>query len=326
MKNVSKLALFVAAGMLSAGANAASFDVDDNTTLSLGGEVKIKANDTETVAGDSTFDTDGGAEFVVGADRDLGNGISGYVETVVEYDTLAEDSDKEELVSGQSVVGFTGGFGEIQIGESDNIFEDVVTDATGPFEEVSLPKASDTSETDMFTYYSPDFNGLSYGLQVRVLDEGSNEGSSSEMSLIGSVQYQVANVTFGAAYDDRGSVDATTGDSTHTSQDPLYGLSAVIEASDLLEIGVKYAQQSEVDGNDVDFSALTASYDYGAGNLYGGLGNESPTTGEDQTVTSIGVDFGLADDFTLYAEYSDQDGTASADDDSIMEAGFIFEY
>ncbi|MDR9433746.1 MAG: porin [Spiribacter sp.] len=326
MKNVSKLALFVAAGMVSAGVQAASFDVDENTTLSIEGEVKIFANETETVAGDDTFDTDGGSEFVIAAERNLGNGFTGYVETVVEYDTLAEDDDNEELTSGQSVVGFTGDFGEIQIGESDNIFEDVITDATDPFEEVGMPKASDTSETDMFTYYSPSFNGLSYGLQVRVLDEGSNDSDSTQESLIGAIEYAVGNVTFGAAYDDRGSIDSDDDVTDHTSEDPIFGLSAVIAASDVLEIGLKYAEESNEDGNDSDFSAVTVSYDYGAGNLYGGIGSESPETGDDVTKTAFGVDYGLADDFNLYAEYSDEDGTDDADTDSIMEAGFIFAF
>ncbi len=324
MKNVSKLALFVAAGMMTTGAQAASFEVDENTTLSLGGEVKVLANDTETVAGDSTFDTKGGAEFVIGAERDLGNGVMGYVETVVEYDTLAADDAGDELVSGQSVIGFTGDFGEIQIGESDNVFEDVITDATDPFEEVGMPKASDSAETDMFTYYSPDFNGFSYRLQARVEDEGSSASSSTEISLIAAAELDLGNVTLGAAYDDRGSKNGA--DSGFQSEDPIYGLSAVIDISDAIEVGLKYAQESNISGNDSDFTALTVNYDYGAGNLYGGIGNESPETGDDVTKTAVGVDFGLADDFKVYAEYSNEDGSDNADTDRIMEAGFVYEF
>ena len=324
MKNVSKLALFVAAGMVSAGANAASFEVDENTTLSLSGKIKVLANDTETVAGDSTFDTEGGAEFVIGGERTLGNGLVGYITAVGEYDSL--NGDGEQVSSGQSVVGFIGNFGEIQIGESDNIFEDVVTDATDPFEVSDLPEVSDSSETDMFTYYSPDFNGLSYALQARVLDEGRNEGNSTEVSLIAAVEYEVGNVTFGAAYDDRGSTDAVEKDSKHTSEDPIFGLSAVIEVSDLLEIGLKYAQQSDQDGSDKDVSAITASYDYGAGNIYGGIGNDSTDGEDDVTQMAFGADYDLADDFKLYAEYSNEDGQNNADNDTIMEVGFEFAY
>ena len=327
MKNVSKLALFVAAGMMTAGAQAASFDVDESTTLSIGGEVKIKANDTETAVGDSTFDTDGGAEFVIGAERALGNGLSAYVETVVEYDTLAEDEAKDELVNGQSVIGFTGNFGEIQIGESDNIFEDVITDATDPFEEVGMPKASDSSETDMFTYYSPDFGGFSYRLQTRIADESNTGTNSTEISLIAAAEYDLGNVTLGAAYDDRGSKNAA--ETGFQSEDPIYGVSAVIEISDALEAGLKYAKESNVSGNDSDFTALTLNYDYGAGNIYGGIGSESPDTGADVTKTAVGVDFGIADDFKVYAEYSNEDGALDSDDvsiDRIMEVGFEFAY
>jgi predicted porin len=323
MKNVSKLALFVAAGMASAGVHAASFEVDDNTTLSLDGEVKLEAKDTEKVNGTSDLSTKAGSEFVLAGERDLGNGFGAYIETTIEYETL---DDSDSATEGSSVIGFTGNFGEIQIGQSDNVFEDVVTDATDMFEEADLPKASDSAEDNMFTYYSPDFDGLSYSLQARVTDDSVEDSNSTEVSLIGALEYDLGNVTLGAAYDNRGSKDSDSGTSSFKSEDPLYGLSAVIDISDAIEVAAKYAKQSNASGNDKDFTAVAVAFDYGSGELYGGIGTESPDTGDSITQIGVGVDYDIADDFKVYAEYADEDGQDAADADSIMEVGLELAY
>ena len=65
MKNVSKLALFVAAGMMSAGAHAASIEINEDTTMSLEGEFNAFYLDRDTV--DTTQTDENNSDDVDGA-------------------------------------------------------------------------------------------------------------------------------------------------------------------------------------------------------------------------------------------------------------------
>jgi predicted porin len=326
MKNVSKLALFVAAGMVSAGANAASFEVDESTTLTLGGKVVVIANDDETGAGVSESEfTDDGSLVAIGGERDLGNGMTAYVEAEFDYNTLGEDG---ALGRDASVFGFTGDFGEIQVGASDNVFEDMIHDATDRFEGGNIDEVGITDESNMLTYYSPDVNGFSFRLQTRVSDETNNDGGSSELSLIAAAEYEVGNFALRAAYDDRGSVDAVPGNNNlFTAEDPVFGLATIIDVSDVLELSAKYSQEQNNSGNDRDIFGFSAGYDYGAGEIYGGVASVSPDTGEDRTEFSVGINRDLADDFFIYAEYASYDRASdSTDTDSLMQVGLELEY
>ncbi|AGY91408.1 hypothetical protein SPICUR_01960 [Spiribacter curvatus] len=323
MKHTSKLALFMAAGMVSAGVQAADFEVGEDTVLTLGGEVVLNYIDTDEIGGDSTTEfKDDGSIVILGGERDLGNGYTAYIETEFAYDTLGEG---DGFSRDATVFGFTGDFGEIQVGDSDNVFVDLIADPIDPFENATLSQVSVTDEDSMITYYSPDMQGFSYRLQTRVKDETDGRQTGNEVSLIGAAQYDFGNFALSAGYDDRGSMDTGSGNSFE-SEDGVYGLAATANLGDNLEAGFRYAQQSNKNGDDADASGAALVYNYGAGDLYGAVQDYSEDNADSRTQFAGGVNYGVADGLLIFAEYGNFDGVSSGDDDKLAVAGLILEY
>ncbi|TQE99516.1 MAG: porin [Spiribacter salinus] len=323
MKNVSKLALFVAAGMVSAGVQAADFEVDDRTTVTLGGEVVLNyITEDATDGSDETQFTDDGSIVVFGGSRDLGNGVTGYIETEFEYNTLGDGDG--DFTRDATVLGFAGDFGEIQIGDSDNVFEDLISDSVDPFENATLAQVDLTDEDNMVTYYSPDMGNFSFRLQSRIADETTTANQTgTELSLIAAAQFTAGNLSLRAAYDDRGSVDAETGNAFE-SEDEVLGVAAVFGLTDAVELSARYAEQSGKDGIDSDGTAVAINYDYGMGSLYGAFQDVSVDAGEDGSQMAFGANYDVADGLMIFAEYGDFDDVDG--DDSLAVAGLVFEY
>ena len=336
MKHAPKLALLVAAGMASAGAQAADFEVSENTTLTLGGEVVLnylyekKANGT-----DDTDLVDDGSLVILGGSRDLGNGVTAFVEAEFEYNMLGNNDDFERDAS---ILGFTGDFGEVAIGASDNVFEDLISDAVDPFENATLDQVSLTDEDSMLTYYSPDMDGFSFRLQGRHNNRDNDavgDGNSAEVSLIAAAEYDFGPVALAAAYDSRGSVNANGSDSNEfTSQDHVVGIAAVAQLSDRLEASARFAQENDQAGNDTDYTAVALSYNYGGGDLYGAAQSVDPSTGSSSTQTAAGVNYAITSGLLIFAEYGELDREATdgevfdsdADNDKLGVAGLIYEF
>lgn len=336
MKHAPKLALLVAAGMASAGAQAADFEVSENTTLTLGGEVVLNYLYEKRADGDnSTKFVDDGSLVILGGSRDLGNGVTAFVEAEFEYNMLGNNDD---IKRDTSILGFTGEFGEVAIGASDNVFEDLISDAVDPFENATLEQVSLTDEDSMITYYSPDMDGFSFRLQGRHKNEDSSiNQSDTEVSLIAAAEYDFGPIALAAAYDSRGSIDDDDNKNGNendqfNSQDHLVGISAVAQLTDRLEASARFAQENDQAGNDKDFTAIAFSYNYGAGDLYGAAQSYDPSNGSSTSQVAAGVNYEIASDVLIFAEYGNldrklSDGDVEAGDtDKLGVAGLIYEF
>ncbi len=326
MKHASRLAFLAAAGMATAGAQAAEFEVTEDTTLILGGEVVLNYLYEKRANGnDDTKFVDDGSKVVIGGERDLGNGITAYAEAEFEYNTLGNSDDVKR---DGSVLGFVGEFGEFAVGASDNVFEDLISDAVDPFENASLEGASLTNEDSMITYYSPDMDGFSFRLQGR---HKNRDNQSAKVSLIAAAEYDFGPFALAAAFDSRGSENAGTSDN-FKSQDHVVGVAATAQLTDRLEASARFAQENDQAGNDKDFTAIAVVYDYGAGDLYGAAQNYKPTGGSNSTQVAAGINYEIADDILIFAEYGDLDrkltnGDVEVDDtDKLGVAGLIYEF
>ena len=312
-----------AAGFGLASAQAATFEVDEQTRLTLGGEVVLNYIDTETVGGESTTEfVDDGSLVILGGERDLGNGITAYVYNEFAYNTLGDDSDFQRDMS---VFGFKGDFGEIQIGDSDNVFEDLIADTMDPFENATLAQADLSDETKMITYYSPSIGDFAYRLQARVQDD-TDTGANTEASLIAAAQYAMTDTfSIHAGYDSRGSENAA--DTGFESQDPVLGVAAVATFVDAVEVSARLAQEDNKDGNDIDYIGGAIRFDYGGGSLYGAAQNVSPDIGDSASQVAVGVNYDIAPGLLVFAEYGDFAGYGEAtDNESLAVAGLILEY
>ena len=326
MKHASRLAFLAAAGLATAGAQAAEFEVAEGTTLFLGGEVVLNYLYEKRANGnDDTKFVDDGSKVILGGERDLGNGITAFVETEFEYNALGNNDDVKR---DSSILGFAGEFGEFQIGASDNVFEDLISDAVDPFENATLEQVSLTNEDSMVSYYSPDMDGFSFRLQGR---HKNRDNQSAKVSLIAAAEYDFGPFALAAAFDSRGSVDSGNSDN-FKSQDHVVGLAATAQLTENLEASARFAQENDQAGNDKDYTAIALVYDYGAGDLYGAAQNYDPSNGSNSTQAAAGINYEIVDDLVIFAEYGDLDrkltngDVEATDTQKLGVAGLIYEF
>ena len=319
MKNVSKLALFVAAGMMTAGAQAASIEIADGTSMAIEGEFAAEYISQDTVSSTSVKDENnddlaGAAEFGVGAVRSFEN-FDAYVEATFEFDTL---DDGSSLGSDGAVFGLEGDFGQIEAGDSDGVYEDLITDSLDFFEQADLDKAKrDPDGHSMLTYYSPSLGGLSFNLQAAIQDEndGEDKARDAEEAFQASAAYDFGAGALHIGYNDRGF--------NADSSDEVIGFAATFDLGGAAEVAIKHEMETEK-GADTDFTGIGLAFDYGMGNIYGAYQNVSPDGGDDKSQYAVGIDTEIEDGFKLYAEMANFDGQDADDADSLLSVGLVY--
>jgi hypothetical protein len=319
MKNVSKLALFVAAGMLSAGANANTIVTGpEGANISLGGEfsasyVALDALDTSSTA--KTNENDLGASFDLDltAERSFG-AFDAYAEVAFTFDTL---DDGSSLEGDGAVAGLSGAFGQIEVGDSGGLYDDVAG-SLDFFEEETVEEGDvGPHEVSMVTYSLPETNGLSVNLQAAIEDEADGESDktrASEEAFQASAGYDFGLGSILVAYSDHG-LNAD-------SNDEASGITATFNVSPIAEVTLKHAMQTS-SGADTDFTGIGASINYGAGSFYGAYQSVSPDSGDDRSQYAIGVNSEIEDGFTVYAELGNFDAQSSDDLDESVGVGLI---
>mgnify|MGYP000488652842 FL=1 len=324
MKNVSKLALFVAAGMVSAGVNAATIEIPDGTSMSLEGEFTSDYIVNETVNADSSAkgndsDLEGEATLGLTAERSF-DGFDGYVELGYTFGTQKDGGS--DLDSDGAVAGLKGNFGQLEVGDTDSVYEDLITDAADIFEQASLTYGSyDSGETavdenNMITFYSPEANGFSVNFQLGLLDEAEASDGSTDANMIISAAYDVGPAAFHVGYNDFGVKS--------NSSDELLGLAAVFGVGPA-EVSLVHEMET-IGGADTDYTGMTVAVSYGAGDVYGAVQSVSPDANNkaDLSQYAVGVSADLADGLSAYAEYGNLDGQTADDKDTVMAVGVAF--
>jgi hypothetical protein len=320
MKNVSKWALFVAAGMMSAGAHAASIEIAEDTTFGLEGEFNAFYLSRDTVDSsqdveDNKDDLAGALEFELSAVRSFDT-IDAYVTGLFEFTTLEKGGSS--LDSDEAVAGLIGDFGQIEVGHTDSVYEDLIIDALDPFEEATLAESAHGLDEDtMVTYYSPSMNGLSLNVQLGYQDEVEGGLNASEQNFIVTAAYDFGAGSFGFGYDDKG----TSSDSS----DELIGVLAAFNLGSATEVALTYETET-AGGVDRDLAGASASVDYGAGNIYGAFKSLSQSGDNDQQQYGVGIDYSIESDWKLWAEYANFDGQAPTDKDMLVGVGTEYKF
>ncbi|MFM9816357.1 UNVERIFIED_CONTAM: porin [Spiribacter pallidus] len=326
MKNVSKLALFVAAGMVSAGVNAATIQIPEGTAFELEGEFVSNyfVKDAVDTAVDTTDggdpeetnenDLEGEIELAWSAVRSFEN-FDGYTEAAFKFENQTNDGTGTEFDG--AVAGIEGDFGQLEVGATDSVYEDLITDAVDITEESGLDYGGyGFDENNMLTYYSPETAGFSFNLQIGILDEAENS-TESEQGFVASAAYDFGVGAIHVGYDELGN--------TADSDDGLTGIATVFELG-LAEVSLSHEMETDTNDQDTDYTGLAVSYDYGMGNLYGAYQSVSPDVGNDQSQYALGVSAAIADGFDVYAEYADFDGQDPTDADTQMTLGLVYAF
>ncbi|MDN3517669.1 porin [Aquisalimonas lutea] len=337
MKKLSTTALVIAAGMASS-AQAADFEVSDNTTVGVYGEFAPMLVSEKDGAGESRSEfTDNGSIIGFSVDQRLDNGVTLF--GVAEFEFLTDNSDND-FVFDAGYIGARGNFGRVQLGNFDSVYEDLIIDATEVAELAEITDESVMSEDNQVAYYSPSFNGFSFRAQARYMGDGDDNAiagqDSAEVGFSLAGGYSADNWGVYAGYDDRGSevVDQYDANGNVTGQDyadnGTYGVSGIYGIGPV-ELAAKYAIQDLEDndpaGDDITYAALRGTVTYGPGDVYAAVQevmHDNDDVVADRTEFTVGVSHGVADNLDLWAEagYFDQQNDAG----DVMGVGAIYEF
>ena len=208
--------------------------------------------------------------------EDLGGGLKANF--LLEQGFSLEDGSATNGFNRTSWIGLSGGFGEVQIGQPWNAFDDVSALASSTFDSDLAPintvfatTGAADSDNNAIKYITPSFGGFS-----------------------GSVSY-----AFGE--------DKTA----TTSASDTYAISAMYEAGPLV-LGLGYFNADSADTYDVgtgkvSATRLAATYDLGAVQLLASYGRGKAVVGADTTKIAeweLGVNVPLSDALTLSAGYA----------------------
>ncbi|WP_375751205.1 porin [Vibrio sp. HN007] len=308
---MNKKIIALAVAFVATGANAATIYENDQTAVSLKGEIDTYLSKYETKGVASPKKTDADidlwAKIQIDAKHQLNEDISviGSFEMENGNGFLPGDNDSNSVSTDDLYVGamFGENFG-IAVGEIgdfgdsldaiiiDNTNEGVgyVDDVASRFESkghaVSIKYATENLKLIADTYLHQDEDKDStYGL---------------------SAAYEMAGFYAGASYQDHGNrhayAETNNGDNTVMGVKLGYGIGG-------FSIATHYVKE-EINSVDVDVWGVAADYQINDVRLYTSLySGEVDTTKDDLDAYTVGVDYAISDNLTAFVEYSSSEGT-----------------
>ncbi len=284
-------ALAIAALLGTGAASAATFQVNDDATMSIGvGIYTAYVVTTDADGNESTTFGDNGSDIVFSGEHRNDNGLTTFATFDLDgFDSTDSGSDEGTVVD-EASVGIRGEFGEIVIGSNAGVYDEYADFADGGgLGWTNLTSFSNADVSDVIQY-SNGLGNLSYKLQAQVGDDNANGTSTvntSSTSLGAGAELDLGAVSLSAAYEQRANTAA---------DEPIYGIGATTNIG-----GASVTVGYEVDDNatnSVDKVSIAGSYPVGPVTLTAFVQNVSfdsvPGSGED----TISDDAQVEDSFT----------------------------
>jgi hypothetical protein len=311
-------ALAVAALLGTGAASAATFQANDDTSFSVGGDIQFAYIDPE---GENTSFEDNASSLTFAGEQAHANGIT--TSFYLDFDSFGsfgdadhnDDGVHDDLDTDEYHVAFAGDFGEIVIGNEGDVIgpvTDVVDIANAGIDEQPGGGAS----TEVIQYHGNDFNGISYAVQAQINGETQEVDQGSNTSLAGYIEADLGALTLGAGFAER----------ANTVNEEVYGVFASTVISGV-DVAVNHVVEENLGDEDVSHTGLAAQYNYGAGGLYAALNSRSidgqpAGTQDDFTASVFGVNYNITSNSTVGIEMASQD----ADNDVGDETRAYFSY
>jgi predicted porin len=317
-------------------AHAADFSVDEDTQLSIYGSLEPKIiTETDANGDDSTELADEDSTLGFRAEHGLRADLVAFGQVELEFSSDEPDSG----FGGQdsAFAGLEGGFGKVKAGHFDNVYEDLIIDATEVAEDAEITDEAVASEDNMIAYYSPSFGGFHFRTQVRIQGQSELEDNTAlndannEVGIAAAGGYTGERFGVYAGFDDRGAevVDDFDANGNQVgekiSNSETYGVAATVDLAPV-ELAAKFARQdnpdNDPDGDSTSFSALRGTLSYSRGSVYGAVQEVSPDNGDDRTEVTLGADYDVLANVTLWSELGRFD-QANDEGDNLMVGAIL---
>ena len=306
-------ALAIAALLGTGAATAATFQIDDNTTFSVAGDVEFSFVDEE--GSTNTRISDEGTEVNFSGEHTSDNGLTTFFNLEVSgFDItgdITDTNDSEGKATGNDgdlnsdddgFVGVRGAFGSVAFGNVTTAF-DALADITDVMEDAGVSTKATGARAQNVQYQSPEFNGVSFVVDTQIAADGDDaETQSEETSVRVDVDLDMATVMLG--YD---TAKGTSGIGATTS------LSGV-------DLGAKFQTGSD---NNLDVIGVTAGTTLAGLNLYG-VFNRVDDNGDTANEVAAGVSYPVADNLVVHAEMSQLDAANDVGDTFAVGAHLKF--
>ena len=270
--------------------------------------------ETDGVAGEASEHElyDNGSTFGIKHEHAISEDLTGFFKAEFHFD--ADDKAEESLgeEKDESYIGVKGGFGSVQVGSDDTVYEWV--DIMDMYEAVGLEgDLAAQKEGDNVQYVSPEIaGGLTVGVTYPIDSDTTFGGAIA-------AKYVMDNIEIVASYGigrEEGGVDA----------DDAIGLAGSIGLGDFT-VSAQYEMQDD-DAGDITYYGLMGQYAMGANNF--ALGYQMVDNDADEEETGIYVQalHNMSDNMYVYLEYLMQDdvGGVSDEESDILAVGATYAF
>jgi predicted porin len=236
----------------------------------------------------------GGAEFTLGMNEDLGGGLTASA-AITTLGSIINSTGTVGMYN--SFIGLSGDFGSAKLGSqwSPMFFASAISDPTGRWGSTSLANPGELQNPGSLTYTSPSFSGISISYQKQMLGAGatSGAGNANANDNVNSAAYSVnyAAGGFSAAY--AASSDATYGDSSIIAASYDFGAAKVHVGNLRTTFDATAAATATTTANSFGVSAPV-------GNAVLSANYSSDTT---DTVTNLAAMYNLSKRTAVYINY-----------------------
>lgn len=233
--------------------------------------------------------------------EDLGGGLKANFLLEKGFDV---DSGKEtgSGFNRQAYVGFSGGFGEVKLGNVYTAYDDISGSSTAVFDSALAPANGPAG-----VWLSTGYNG-NPGNNVYYVTPSFGGFSAAVSYALGE------NKTSGATKVGDGSASAVTSLNAQYAAGPLF-------------VGFGYQTEApKGGGTSTDFTRLAATYDLGVAKVLAGYGYVKKPGDVSTTEWQLGVDYSVASNIVLSASYAYSDDNANAGDVTRKGYGFAAAY
>ena len=340
MTKKTLIALAVSAAVAAPAAQAAEFQLGEKTTINIGGTIEPVYQSVEDGTGDTDSQfTDNDSTLQFDGEHAWNANTTGFfhIEYEWNFDEGGGNGGVDNLDS--AYIGIKGDLGMIRAGTSDTLYEDNVAELIDEFENGTLTEEADADggagEGNQVRYVSPSFGGFSFGAEVKI--EGDGEGLINQANgddfddgataLSFMARYDADNWGVVAGLDDRGATPIDTdgnGVTDEYNDEPTAGFGGYFNAGPF-SLNARYAAESNPgNNNDVDYIGAMGGFDYGSGDVYVGVQEVDPDTGNSFTEVAAIVKHGLFDNLDVFAAFNRLDRPNDAGD--ITEVGAIYSF
>ncbi|SBT16183.1 Major outer membrane protein P.IB precursor [Marinomonas gallaica] len=297
-----------------------SFAAEDTVNFDVYGNIQLAYIDSD--ASNTSEIKDNGSTFGFQGSTAINDDLTGFFKYELEADADEKTSDIDVNLD-QAYVGLQGGFGKVQVGSFDTIYNNAIQDTYDQFEALGVHQGQTVKEGDTIAYFSPSFGGFEFQASAAIKDSAENNAPESEDGTAANVvlKYSVEAMTVAVGYDD--------GENTGDGESSTTGLNITYQVTPALSVGAQY---EEVE----DFSSafgLAARFNYGSGDVYTTIQNvdlDDEVNGiSDYNVYGVGVTYNLASNMYVYAEYGqnagfDENDAVVRDDDKTTAVGATY--